>query len=553
MSRNTFSTHLKYAMPSVDTEKNVDESNDTALQMDSSEQMSSSVLNSVTVSSEDEDMDVVPKTILRFKPLRLASMTTPSPFVLSSNPITVTPAVKSTTSAPSTIKKVLGQPKSNWSKPRIKYTKLKPTRITLHTLPSSPTSTGTSSASSNNDYGFIHSAPINHQNLITSSTIKNERCPSFEQLYTSSSTSMSEREPATSTRDIDEHQVQYYLDKARSGLIQFQDKVRRELSELREKELVLNENLLKVSKMVNNNDAALTSCQNHLNTLETSVNEVYGREKDIESRAGSLENENAMLRDRLRKLSGIEIKRKPISGNGTISGSAISGSISRTRSKAVISYKNETVASFGTILYKMSEDNLIKIEDVIKNVHVPITKGFDYLKIIRTGYEYKLTLANSRGNSFFDHKKFDKYYSNIPDEVRFIKTSSLIAANEDNDINWVEHNTRCGFWSCFFLKPGIVDSAPQVFSVRDKSLIGHLSPTTAYFDLNYLVINNGTNEEKFAEPFIDKDIEGNFFIADGDGNDWKKRDTSKKLIVDLNSLEINDKHSFANMVKNAFP
>lgn len=556
-SRNTFSTHLKYAMPSVDIDKKLEEGNDTGLQMDSNEPMTASSLNSVTsMSNDDEDMDLIPKTILRFKPLRLTSLTTPSPFILSSNPITVTPAITSTTTttnAPTTVKRVSGQAKvSTISKSRTKYStnKLKPVRITLHTLPTTPPP----QSSSIQEYSFVHSL----QPLITASSIKNERCPSFEQLYSASTSPMSEREPlptSTSTRDVDEHQVQYYLDKARSGLIQFQDKVRRELNELREKESLLSDNLVKVSKIVTNNDNALNHCQNQLQTLETSVSEVYGREKDIESKVSMIEAENLMLKDRLRKLSGITIKRKVISPtaiNGTISG----GAVSRTRSRAVIVYKNETVATFGTIHYRMAEgDNLIKIEDMIKNVHVPISKGFDYLKIIRSGYDYKLTLANSRGNAFFDHKKFDKYYSNIPDDLKYIKTSSVISVN-DNGINWIEHNTRCGFWSCFFLKPGLVETSPMVYSVRDKSLIGNLSPTTSYFDLNHFVINNGTHEEKFNDPYLDKDIDGNYFIGENDSNsDWRNRnkDRNKYLTIDLNSLEIHDKNLFESMIRSAFP
>ena len=259
--------------------------------------------------------------------------------------------------------------------------------------------------------------------------------------------------------------------------------------------------------------------------------------------ASSLEEENNLLRDRLRKMIKIEFRRGDSRPNSSFDGTNLAHGI---RSPALLVSNNQTIASFSTIRFSMDDDYNLSVEDVVKKVKIPIVKGFDFLKIIRSNSEYRLSLCNQRGNQFFDHKKYDKFYSMIPNSMKYIRTSSIHPHN-DEEINWLDMHTRCGFMACFQLKPGSTEYAPEVISVKSKTKIGSLSPIVGYYDFMDLALSSGEEVVKFSSPFLDRDRENKFFVRETNSVD------KKKFSFDLNLLEIPDRSKFKQQIKTVFP
>lgn len=368
-----------------------------------------------------------------------------------------------------------------------------------------------------------------------------------------------------------ESQVFQYLERAHALLIQYAERSKKEIDTLRQKEHMMNEEFSKVNTVAGNTDQALALCQSNLNALESSMSEVYIREKDASRSATSLEEENQLLRERLRKLSRIEIKRVEVekvnlSVNETMTVHQLIQSTTPVTNplmtKAAIVYNNKTVAIFNTIRYTMDDAYNLHIEDVVKKIRIPIIKGFDHLKIVRVNGTYRLTLANQRGNMFFEHKKFDKFYSLVPTDMKLLKSTAIIS---DKPINWVEHNTRCGFFACFFLKPSSIEVSPDVISTRDKSRIGSLSSFVAYFNFMDFIVSTVSqdgvvSEVKFTSPYLDKDKQGTLVIRDNlpasavAGNIALAHETRRLSIkLDHSSVDIIDRVTFAQMIQSAFP
>lgn len=369
-----------------------------------------------------------------------------------------------------------------------------------------------------------------------------------------------------------EGQIFQYLEQAHALLVQYAERSKKEIDSLRQKEQMMNEEFSKVNTVAGNTDQALALCQSNLNSLENTISEVYVREKDASKSASSLEEENQILRERLRKLSRIEIKRmevdRPLASlneNSTSihqliqSGSSVQNSL---MTRAAIVYNNKTVAIFNTIRYNMDDQYNLFIEDLVKKIKVPIIKGFDHLKILRINGTYRLTLANQRGNMFFEHKKFDKFYSMVPNEMKLLKSTSIVS---ERPINWVDHNTRCGFFACFFLKPSSIEPSPDVVSTRDKTRIGNLSPFVAYYNFMDFVVSTVTAdgtlmEVKFTSPYLDKDKQGNLVIREnaihhsGPANLAAANEARKIAVkLDHSSVDIVDRVQFAQMIQSAFP
>ena len=368
-----------------------------------------------------------------------------------------------------------------------------------------------------------------------------------------------------------ESQVFQYLEQAHALLVQYAERSKKEIDTLRQKEHMMNEEFSKVNTVAGNTDQALALCQSNLNALESSMSEVYIREKDASKSATSLEEENQILRERLRKLSRIEIKRMeverpnlPINETMTVhqliqSTAPVTNSL---MTKAAIVYDNKTVAVFNTIRYTMDDQYNLHIEDVVKKIRIPIIKGFDHLKIVRVNGTYRLTLANQRGNMFFEHKKFDKFYSLVPTDMKLLKSTSVLS---EKPINWVEHNTRCGFFACFFLKPSSTEAAPDVVSTRDKTRLGSLSPFVAYFNFMDFIVSTVSqdgvlSEVKFTAPYLDKDKQGSLVIRDNlpasavAGNIAVAHEARRLSIkLDHSSVDIVDRVTFAQMIQSAFP
>lgn len=368
-----------------------------------------------------------------------------------------------------------------------------------------------------------------------------------------------------------ESQVFQYLEQAHALLVQYAERSKKEIDTLRQKEHMMNEEFSKVNTVAGNTDQALALCQSNLNALESSMSEVYVREKDASKSASTLEEENQILRERLRKLSKIEIKRieverpnVPMNETLTVhqliqSTAPVTNSL---MSKAAIVYNNKTVAVFNTIRYTMDEQYNLHIEDVVKKIRIPIIKGFDHLKIVRVNGTYRLTLANQRGNMFFEHKKFDKFYSLVPTDMKLLKSTCIVS---EKPINWVEHNTRCGFFACFFLKPSSTESAPDVVSTRDKTRVGNLSPFVAYFNFMDFIVSTVSqdgvlSEVKFTAPYLDRDKQGSLVIRDNlpaaavAGNIALANEARRVSIkLDHSSVDIVDRITFAQMIQSAFP
>ena len=332
----------------------------------------------------------------------------------------------------------------------------------------------------------------------------------------------------------DEAQAIGHLERAHSALITFHQKIRTEMEQMREKDRLLSEELAKLTHEVNHNDQQLSVCQTSLHALEATINDVYIREKDMSKSASSLEDENSLLRERLRKLVKVDIKRADHKNNASV-----------TRCKAIVVHNNISVAAFSSVRYMMDEGFNLVIEDLVKKLSVPIVKGFNYLKILKQGNEYRIALANQRGNQFFEHKKYDKFYAVIPNSMKTLPSSAILF---DKPINWAEMNSKCGFWSCFSLKPGPTEYTPEVINTRDKTRVGVLFPFAAYFDFNDLtIVSSGKEETIFSNPYLDRDRVGQFSIRED------VMGSHKKFAVDLNLLEITDRMKFNLMIQTAFP
>ncbi|KAI1294833.1 hypothetical protein HDE_05822 [Halotydeus destructor] len=263
------------------------------------------------------------------------------------------------------------------------------------------------------------------------------------------------------------------------------------------------------------------------------VNEFYNRERDIESRVALMEEESGKLREKLRAHFRVEIKRADRRVSATAS----------NRSKALLTFRNVTVAMFNSIRVTMAQDDgKLSIEETVKKLNVPVGRGFDHLKVVKTNGTSRLSLCNQRGNQFFEHKKYDSFYSSLSDDVKSFNPNMITS---DNPINWLDINGRCGFWSCFQLKATEDPSSPLVINSRDKQPIGHMSPVVAYFEHASFVLNNGREDVRFTSPYLDK-LQGEFFVIDS-------TTPSKRLQVDLNVFDVIDKESFTTMIETAFP
>ena len=344
----------------------------------------------------------------------------------------------------------------------------------------------------------------------------------------------------------EESQVVFHLEKAYRLMTTYHERLRMEMHQIREKGRLAHEELSKITQVFHQNQASLNVCQNSLQALETTVGEVYIREKDMSKSAVSLEEENHLLRERLRKMAKIEFRRGDLKGN--------SSSSNGIRAPALLVYNNQTIAAFSSVRFTLDDDYNLSIEDVVRKIKIPIVKGFDHLKVIRSNNnEYRLTLSNPSGNQFFDHKKYDKFYSMIPNSMKYIRTS-FIHTEDNKEINWLDMHSRCGFMACFQLKPGPLESAPEVILVKDKTKVGSLSPLTGYFDFMDLIVSSPLKsssrdeEVKFTSPFLDRNRQGQYFIQDSAPGSEKKR-----IPIELSMLEVQDKIKFNEKIKAAFP
>ncbi|WP_264682586.1 MULTISPECIES: hypothetical protein [unclassified Wolbachia] len=88
--------------------------------------------------------------------------------------------------------------------------------------------------------------------------------------------------------------------------------------------------------------------------------------------------------------------------------------------QANIMLNGELVATLPKIGYCMLDDQLV-IHNHVTEEEIKIPRDFHYLKVVKSSSndDYKLTFCNFLGNEFFEHKKYDSQYSNVPDEYQY--------------------------------------------------------------------------------------------------------------------------------------
>ncbi|WP_353281623.1 hypothetical protein [Wolbachia endosymbiont (group B) of Horisme vitalbata] len=88
--------------------------------------------------------------------------------------------------------------------------------------------------------------------------------------------------------------------------------------------------------------------------------------------------------------------------------------------QADIMLNGKLVATLPKIGYCMLDDQLV-IHNHVTEEEIKIPRDFHYLKVVKSSSndDYQLTFCNFLGNEFFEHKKYDSQYSNVPDEYQY--------------------------------------------------------------------------------------------------------------------------------------
>lgn len=94
--------------------------------------------------------------------------------------------------------------------------------------------------------------------------------------------------------------------------------------------------------------------------------------------------------------------------------------------QANIMLNGKLVATLPKIGYCMLDDQLV-IHNHVTEEEIKIPRDFHYLKVVQSSSndDYQLTFCNFLGNEFFEHKKYDSQYSNIPDKYQYISLNCM--------------------------------------------------------------------------------------------------------------------------------
>ncbi|WP_264336544.1 MULTISPECIES: hypothetical protein [unclassified Wolbachia] len=94
--------------------------------------------------------------------------------------------------------------------------------------------------------------------------------------------------------------------------------------------------------------------------------------------------------------------------------------------QADIMLNGKLVATLPKIGYCMLDDQLV-IHNHVTEEEIKIPRDFHYLKVVKSSSndDYQLTFCNFLGNEFFEHKKYDSQYSNIPDKYQYISLNCM--------------------------------------------------------------------------------------------------------------------------------
>ncbi|BET35484.1 MULTISPECIES: hypothetical protein [Wolbachia] len=94
--------------------------------------------------------------------------------------------------------------------------------------------------------------------------------------------------------------------------------------------------------------------------------------------------------------------------------------------QADIMLNGKLVATLPKIGYCMLDDQLV-IHNHVTEEEIKIPRDFHYLKVVKSSNndDYKLTFCNFLGNKFFEHKKYDSQYSNVPNKYQYISLNCM--------------------------------------------------------------------------------------------------------------------------------
>lgn len=120
--------------------------------------------------------------------------------------------------------------------------------------------------------------------------------------------------------------------------------------------------------------------------------------------------------------------------------------------QANIMLNGKLVATLPKIGYCMLDDQLV-IHNHVTEEEVKIPRDFHYLKVVKSSNndDYKLTFCNFLGNEFFEHKKYDSQYSNIPDKYQYISLNCMKKEYKPNFCNLLNDKPS------FFIAKGITN------------------------------------------------------------------------------------------------
>lgn len=128
--------------------------------------------------------------------------------------------------------------------------------------------------------------------------------------------------------------------------------------------------------------------------------------------------------------------------------------------EANICLNDKLVATLPNIGYYMLNNQLVMRNHVTKK-QIVIPEDFHYLKVVRCNNndDYKLALCNFLGNEFFEYKKYDPQYSDVPDEYQHISLNYMKKEYNPKFCRLLNHQPS------FFLTKGITYSdSPDHYS-----------------------------------------------------------------------------------------
>lgn len=190
--------------------------------------------------------------------------------------------------------------------------------------------------------------------------------------------------------------------------------------------------------------------------------------------------------------------------------------------EANIVSNNKTMATLPKIGYYMLNNQLVVHNHVTKE-KVVIPEDFHFLKVIKfgsgfSGGDYKLTFCNVLGNEFFEYKKYDPQYSNVPDEYKFI---SLNCAKKEYNPNLSELFSHR---PSFFITEGPAEPNSDKYSAAVFELtrngkgkkMATLIDKFGYFDQDGVFMHCNYHEETKCRSYTSAEIDKEYQVTDAD-------------------------------------